>query len=302
MIPEYNVATGRRAGLLCLLADSKFYREFGTNAVTVSTRGRDCGHHGRCWALVRKKAPNSVPAPAALSSRLSLSYISSNIDSLRQESMSKTENQNLIEELVNGITHGIGLALSVVGLVALVVLSILRGNAWHIAGCTTFGVTLVLLYAASTLYHSFHAPRFKRILKILDHTAIYLLIAGTYTPFTLVNLRGFWGWVLFGLVWGLSVFGIAWKLVHVERFQIVSTSVYVAMGWLVLIAIKPVMSVVPLSGMVWLFAGGFFYTVGVIFYALKRMPYNHAIWHVFVMAGSVCHYFAVMFYVLPGSL
>jgi hemolysin III len=242
-----------------------------------------------------------VPAPAALSSRLSLSYISSNIDSLRQESMSKTENQNLIEELVNGITHGIGLALSVVGLVALVVLSILRGNAWHIAGCTTFGVTLVLLYAASTLYHSFHSPRFKRILKILDHTAIYLLIAGTYTPFTLVNLRGFWGWILFGLVWGLSVFGIAWKLVHVERSQIVSTSVYVAMGWLVLIAIKPVMAVVPLSGMVWLFAGGLFYTVGVIFYALKRLPFNHAIWHVFVMAGSVCHYFAVMFYVLPSS-
>ncbi|MEK6286585.1 MAG: hemolysin III family protein [Acidobacteriota bacterium] len=215
--------------------------------------------------------------------------------------MSKSDSENLIEELANGITHGIGLALSVVGLVVLVVLSILRGDAWHIAGCTTFGVTLVLLYTASTLYHSFHTPRWKRILKILDHTAIYLLIAGTYTPFTLVNLRGFWGWTLFALVWSLSVFGILWKLFHVERFEIVSTLVYVAMGWLVLIAIKPVMAAVPLSGMIWLFAGGLFYTVGVLFFAWKRVPYNHAIWHVFVMAGSICHYFAVMFYVLPRS-
>jgi hemolysin III len=191
--------------------------------------------------------------------------------------------------------------LSVVGLVTLVILSVMRGSAWHIAGCTTFGVTLVLLYAASTLYHTFHAPRLNRILKKLDHTAIYLLIAGTYTPFTLVNLRGFWGWTLFALVWGLSVFGILWKLFHVERFPIVSTVVYVAMGWSVLIAVKPVLSAVPLSGIVWLLAGGLLYTVGVAFYASKRVPYNHAIWHVFVMAGSVCHYFAVMFYVLPAS-
>jgi hemolysin III len=214
--------------------------------------------------------------------------------------MSKLETEDLVEELANGITHGIGLALSVVGLVALVALSIMRGNAWHIAGCTTFGVTLVLLYAASTLYHSFRTPRLKRILKILDHTAIYLLIAGTYTPFTLVNLRGFWGWILFALVWSLCVFGIVWKAFHAERFAIVSTLLYIAMGWLVLIAVKPLLAAVPLSGIVWLLAGGLFYTVGVLFYALKRVPYNHAIWHVFVMAGSICHYFAVMFYVLPG--
>jgi len=212
-----------------------------------------------------------------------------------------TDEVNLIEELANGITHGIGLALSVVGLVVLVVLSILRGNAWHIAGCITFGVTLVLLYTASTLYHSFRAARWKRILKVLDHAAIYLLIAGTYTPFTLVNLRGFWGWTLFGVVWSLSVFGILWKLFHVERFQIVSTLVYIAMGWSVLIAVKPVIVAIPLSGILWLLAGGLFYTVGVVFFALKRVPYNHAIWHVFVMAGSICHYFAVMFYVLPRS-
>jgi len=215
--------------------------------------------------------------------------------------MSTIEDRSLIEELANSITHGIGLALSVVGMIALVVLSVMRGDAWHIAGCTTFGFTLVLLYAASTLYHTFHTPRLKRILKILDHAAIYLLIAGTYTPFTLVNLRGFWGWTLFSLVWGLSVFGILWKLVHVERFQIVSTLVYLAMGWVVLIAIKPVMSSVPSWGIVWLVAGGLFYTVGVVFFALNRLRYNHAIWHVFVMAGSICHYIAVMFYVLPRT-
>ena len=214
--------------------------------------------------------------------------------------MSNIETRDVVEELANSITHGIGLALSVVGLVALVVLSIVRGNAWHIVGCTTFGVTLVLLYAASTMYHTFHAPRLKRILKVFDHTAIFLLIAGTYTPFTLVNLRGFWGWVLFALVWGLCVFGIVWKLFHAERFPIVTTLLYIAMGWVVLIAVKPLLAAVPLSGIVWLLAGGLCYTVGVLFYAVKRVPYNHAIWHVFVMGGSICHYFAVMFYVLPG--
>jgi hemolysin III len=213
--------------------------------------------------------------------------------------MDKVETETFIEELANGITHGIGLVLSVAGFLALVILSIVRGNAWHIAGCTTFGVTLVLLYTASTLYHSLRKPQLKRILKVLDHTAIYLLIAGTYTPFTLVNLRGFWGWILFTLVWSCCAFGIAWKLFHAERFRIVSTVVYVAMGWLVLIAVKPLLASVPLAGIAWLLAGGLFYTVGVLFFALKRLPYNHAIWHVFVMGGSICHYFAVVFYVLP---
>lgn len=214
--------------------------------------------------------------------------------------MGSVRSEDFIEELANGITHGVGLILSLAGLVILVTLSILHGTAWHIAGCTTFGVTLVLLYAASTCYHSFHSPRLKRVLKILDHAAIYLLIAGTYTPFTLVNLRGFWGWTLFALVWSLSVFGIAWKLFHVDRFQLVSTLTYIAMGWLVLIAVKPVLAAVPLAGIAWLVAGGLFYTVGVIFLGLKRVPYSHAIWHVFVLSGSICHYFAVMFYVLPS--
>src|SRR5947207_12739323 len=215
--------------------------------------------------------------------------------------MSNTEDESLIEELANGITHGIGLALSVVGFIALVILSILRGSAWHIAGCTTFGITLVLLYAASTMYHSFHTPRLKRVLKILDHTAIYLLIAGTYTPFTLVNLRGTWGWILFVLVWALCVFGIVWNLFHADGLRIVSIAVYLAMGWLVLIAVRPLFAAVPISGIVWLVAGGLFYTLGVLFFALKCIPYNDPIWHVFVMARTICHYVAVMFYVLPRS-
>src|SRR5262245_54259319 len=206
------------------------------------------------------------------------------------------------EELANGITHGIGLVLSVVGLAVLVFLSVMRGNAWHIVGCTTFGVSLVLLYTASTMYHSLRTPRWKRILKTLDHTAIYLLIAGTYTPFTLVNLRGFWGWTLFTLVWSLSVFGILWKIFNVDRYQIISTLIYVAMGWLVVIAIKPLFLGIPLSGIAWLVAGGLFYTVGVIFFAANRIPYNHAIWHIFVLAGSICHYIAVMLYVLPPRI
>lgn len=206
------------------------------------------------------------------------------------------------EELANGITHGIGLVLSVVGLAVLVFLSVMRGNAWHIVGCTTFGVSLVLLYTASTMYHSFRTPRWKRILKTLDHTAIYLLIAGTYTPFTLVNLRGFWGWTLFTLVWSLSVFGILWKIFNVDRYQIISTLIYIAMGWLVVIAIKPLFLGIPLSGIAWLAAGGLFYTIGVIFFAANRIPYNHAIWHIFVLAGSICHYIAVMLYVLPPRI
>jgi hemolysin III len=211
------------------------------------------------------------------------------------------DEESLIEELANGITHGIGLILSLVGFFVLLALSIVRGGAWHIIGCGIFGLTLVFAYAASTAYHSFRKPHLKRALKILDHSAIYLLIAGTYTPFTLVNLRGFWGWTLFSLVWTLSAIGIAFKFFHVERFKIISTLGYVLMGWLAVIAIKPLFATIPLAGIFWLVAGGLFYTIGVVFFAWKRIPYNHAVWHVFVLAGSICHYFAVLFYVLPAN-
>ncbi len=206
------------------------------------------------------------------------------------------------EELINSITHGAGLALSIAGLAVLVTLAALKGTAWHIVSCSVYGATLVLLYTASTLYHSVRSPRLKRFFRILDHASIYLLIAGTYTPFMLVNLRGGWGWTLFGLVWGLAAVGILFKIFFVDRFAIASTVVYLLMGWLVVIAIKPLLMLVPGGGILWLLAGGLAYTLGVVFFAWEKMPYNHAVWHVFVLTGSVCHYFAVLFYVLPANV
>ncbi len=205
------------------------------------------------------------------------------------------------EEIAASVTHGIGLALGVVGLAVLVVLAALKGSAWHIVSCSVYGVTLVFLYAASTLYHSIRSPRLKRILKVVDHSAIYLLIAGTYTPFTLVILRGGWGWTLFGLVWGLSLLGILFKIFFVDHFKVVSTSLYLVTGWLVVAALKPLVALMPSGGILWLLAGGVIYTLGVGFYAWRKLPFNHAIWHVFVLAGSICHYFAVLFYVLPAK-
>ena len=209
--------------------------------------------------------------------------------------------KNLVEEAANSVTHGVGLGLSVAGLILLVVLAVLRGTAWHIVGCSVFGVSLVSLYAASTLYHSSRSPRAKHVLKIVDHAAIYLLIAGTYTPFTLVNLRGSWGWALLGVIWVLCLLGMLFKVFHVNRFPILSTAIYVLMGWLAVVAVKPLFTYVALGGIVWLFAGGLLYTTGVVFYAWKRVPFNHAIWHVFVLGGSICHYFAVLFYVIPNN-
>ncbi len=206
-----------------------------------------------------------------------------------------------VEELANTVTHGIGLALSLVGFVVLLVLAVMRGSAWHIVSCAIYGSTLVCLYAASTLYHGIASPRLKRVLKVFDHSAIFLLIAGTYTPFLLVNLRGGWGWSLLGIVWGLAMAGIIFKFLFVDHFKILSTAVYLLMGWLALIAVKPLLVLVPLGGLLWLLAGGLLYTSGVVFYAWKRIPYNHVIWHVFVLAGSACHYFAVLRSVLPPA-
>jgi hemolysin III len=203
------------------------------------------------------------------------------------------------EDVASVLTHGIGLMLSVAGLCVLVALSVLHGTRLHVLSCGLYGVTLVSLYAASTLYHSFQSPRVKHVLKIIDHCSIYLLIAGTYTPFTLVLLHGGWGWTLFGLVWGLSVFGIVFKILFVNRFKVTSVSIYLLMGWMAVVAIKPMLALVPTGGVRLLFAGGLIYTAGILFYVWKKIPYNHAIWHLFVLAGSACHYFAVMFYVLP---
>ena len=205
------------------------------------------------------------------------------------------------EELANTVTHGAGLALSAVGWAALLVLGILRGSAWRIVACGVYGFTLVLLYAASTMYHAASSPRFKRALKVIDHSSIFLLIAGTYTPFTLVSLRGHWGWTLFGLVWGLSVSGILLKAFFVDRFKVASTALYLATGWLGLIAFKPLATFAPTGAVLWLLAGGVLYTAGMVFYGWRKLPYHHAIWHVFVLAARACHYLAVLHYVLPAK-
>ena len=174
-----------------------------------------------------------------------------------------------------------------------------HGNAWHVTACSIFGVTLILSYASSTLYHSIPLPGVKRILKVIDHAAIYLLIAGTYTPFTLISLRGPWGWSLFGTIWGMALLGIFLKATMLGKIAGISTAIYLAMGWIVVVAVKPMLGAVEPGGLVLLLLGGLAYSFGVIFYAWEKLPYNHAIWHLFVLAGSACHFFAILFYVIP---
>jgi hemolysin III len=205
------------------------------------------------------------------------------------------------EEIAHVVTHGLGLVLSLAGLVVLVVYAGLRGDAWHVAGCAVFGVTLVLLYATSTLYHGIPSPRAKRVLRQLDHVAVYLLIAGTYTPLTLVNLRGGWGWTLLALVWSLAVLGIARQVVIPRRARRACVPLYLAMGWLIVIALEPLVRSVHSGGLLLLLLGGLAYTLGVVFYAWRRLPYNHAVWHVFVLAGSICHFSCVFGYVIPPA-
>jgi hemolysin III len=204
------------------------------------------------------------------------------------------------EELANALTHGAGIALSVTGLAVLVTFASLRSDAWGVTATAIFGASLVLLYSASTLYHSFRSEQLKRLLRKFDHAAIFLLIAGTYTPFLLVSLRGPWGWSLFGVIWTLAVAGVTMKFWFTGRFRVLSTLLYLAMGWLVVIAIRPMLHAVPPNGLWLLLAGGLCYTVGTIFYSWKRLPYHHAVWHLFVLGGSVCHFFAVWSAVIPS--
>jgi hemolysin III len=206
------------------------------------------------------------------------------------------------EENAHAVTHGVGAALSVAGLALLVVYSARNGDVWHVASSAIFGATLVLLYSASTLYHSFRSGRAQQLLQKFDHAAIFLLIAGTYTPFALVTLRGPWGWSLFGIVWGLAAAGVALKFWFAGRFRLASTLLYLGMGWLVVIALKPLAAALPRAGLVWLFAGGACYTAGTVFYLARRLPYHHAVWHLWVLAGSACHWVAVFVYVVPAGV
>lgn len=203
-------------------------------------------------------------------------------------------------ELWNAATHAIGVALALAGLAVLVTLAGLHHSQRQIVCYSIYGVSLVLLYAASTAYHGVRLPRAKRLLRVVDHMAIYLLIAGTYTPFALISLRGVLGWSIFGLIWALAAIGMIFKLFFTGRFARTSTVLYVAMGWLALIVVRQLFATLPVAGLVLLFAGGACYTVGVLFFALDgRHRLNHAIWHLFVLAGSVLHFFAVLFCTLP---
>jgi hemolysin III len=240
--------------------------------------------------------------------------------------------QQLREELANSLTHGLAAALSIAGLVLMVVFAAKRGTARDVVGAAIFGSTLILLYLMSTLYHAFRGPRVKLVFKVFDHSAIFLLIAGTYTPFCLSALgrkSPAWGWTVFGLVWGLAVLGITFKGVYygriaksalrpkpidhlhspevkpvdpafVRRMGWISTAIYLLMGWIIIIAAAPLGRSLSTHGLYWLFGGGMFYSVGAGIYSLRKLPYHHALWHLFVVAGSACHFFGVLFHVIPG--
>lgn len=207
-----------------------------------------------------------------------------------------------IEEIANCATHGVGLALSVAGLVVLVVLASANGSTWHVVGGGVYGASLVILYAASTLYHGARTARSKQFFRLLDHCGIYVLIAGTYTPFTLVTLRGGLGWTLFGAVWALALAGIFLRVTLGDRCRPFAMASYLFLGWLSVVAVRPLLEAAPVGALLWLVAGGLAYTAGVLFFAWERVPHNHAIWHLFVLGGSVCHYLAVVFYVMPASV
>lgn len=204
--------------------------------------------------------------------------------------------QTKAEELANSISHATGLFGAVIAAPFLIFYSATYGDAWTVAGASVFITSAILLYLSSTLYHSMKHGKLKEIFQVVDHAAIFLLIAGTYTPFTLGVLRGTWGWILFGLVWSIAAGGIIMKIVAGVRYPKLSTFLYLAMGWLVVIAVKPLMDTMSVEGLIWIAAGGIAYTIGVIFYALPRIRFSHLVWHLFVLAGTACHFIAVMFY------
>jgi len=209
--------------------------------------------------------------------------------------------QSPAEELANAVTHGIGLGLSVACLSVGVVLAALRRDAWCVASVSVYGATLCLLYLSSTLYHGTRHPRVKYIWNVLDHSSIYLLIAGTYTPFTLVSMRRTsepWGWSIFGVIWGLAIAGVIFQALFIHRWRLLSTLTYVLMGWIILLAVYPLWQSVGWLGLMWIASGGLSYTLGVFFYVRRHVPFMHAVWHLFVLAGSMLHFLGVLFTVV----
>lgn len=213
--------------------------------------------------------------------------------------MGSTHEFSVKEEVANSITHGIGVLLSIAALVVLIVFSSLHGTAWHVVSFTIFGATMVLLYTSSTLLHSLPKGKAKNVFEILDHSSIYFFIAGSYTPFLLVVVRGWEGWTLFGIVWGLAIGGTIFKVFFVKKFLFFSTILYVLMGWLIVLVWNPIVESLHPNGVILLVIGGLLYTGGAVFYMWRGFNYHHALWHLFVLAGSIVHFFAVLLYVLP---
>jgi len=205
------------------------------------------------------------------------------------------------EELANRYTHAVGALAGLIGAIVLISLASKQHDSYRIVSACIYGGSMVTFYCLSTAYHSVRKPYVRYIFRILDHASIYLMIAGSYTPFALVTLRGPWGWSLFGTVWGLGIVGAIMKIFTTHRLRYVGPTLYIALGWIVIIALKPLSAALPARGLYLLFAGGIAYTVGVIFYLWDRLPYNHAIWHLFVLTGSVCHFFSILYYVIPGQ-
>jgi hemolysin III len=208
-------------------------------------------------------------------------------------------NYRLGDILANSITHGVGAAFALAGAIYLIVAST-HGSAWLVTSCAIYGTTLVLVYLCSTLYHSLVRTRARHVFHVLDHSAIYLLIAGTYTPFMLVSMRSRTGWTLLGVVWSLAIAGVVFKSIALGRFPAASATVYLLMGWCIVFGMRPLLHAISWRGMIWLCAGGLAYTLGIVFFANDRIHFFHALWHIFVLAGSIAHYFAVLFYVVPG--
>lgn len=213
--------------------------------------------------------------------------------------MANTYTYSRREEVANAVTHGIGAALSVAALVILIVFSSMKGTAWHVVSFTIYGITMLLLYTSSTLVHAWKDGKVKDLFEIFDHSSIYLFIAGSYTPLLFIAVRGTLGWTLFGIIWGIALFGVIFKAFFTKKFLFMSTIFYIAMGWLIVIAWQPLMAAIPTGGIVLLVAGGLMYTLGTLFYVWRGFPYHHAIWHLFVLAGSILHFFMVLLYLTP---
>ncbi len=206
-----------------------------------------------------------------------------------------------LEEGINVGSHAFGFLLSIIATFLLVIYASRDGNIWHLVSFSIFGASLLVVFAASTIYHRSKEPALRNRLRIVDHAAIYVLIAGTYTPFTLVTLHGTVGWIMFAVTWGMALTGIIIKLFYTGRFKVLSTLMYVFMGWIIIFAIKPLMENLSSEGLNWLVAGGVAYTVGAILYGIKKIKFNHAIFHIFVLIGAACHFVSVFFYVLPAA-